>query len=80
MVQQWREESPEGYDEEVMAVLRQEMPYKFEDPEHGPLHPAVEGHLVCSRCRGMLCERCRDRFDAVLRRGMPRKSEESPNE
>jgi len=31
MVQRWRDESPEGYDEEVMAVLREEMPRKFEE-------------------------------------------------
>jgi hypothetical protein len=31
MFQRWREESPEGYDEEVMAVLRREMPHKFSD-------------------------------------------------
>ncbi len=34
MVQQWRDESPEGNDEEIMAVLRREMPYKFKEPLH----------------------------------------------
>jgi hypothetical protein len=32
MVQRWKAETPEGYDEEVMAVLRSEMPHKFKEP------------------------------------------------